>query len=157
MSEAWWIRRWYFLYISVFTTLPNFRETCHEKFSVLHTFLDLMQTLNNLQTHYVRLSKTKLHSYYATFVYPILMPFLYLHSFIKSQSFNSIYATILFQLCLVPQIILDKRTPLQTYLVILQNFILFTFQIFQVSILNSHLLPKLFQVFLLNKFRDEIS
>ncbi|KAM0027989.1 hypothetical protein Hdeb2414_s0019g00546671 [Helianthus debilis subsp. tardiflorus] len=30
-----WIRRWYFLYISVFIMLPNFRKTCHEKFSVL--------------------------------------------------------------------------------------------------------------------------
>ncbi|KAJ0533741.1 hypothetical protein HanIR_Chr09g0411881 [Helianthus annuus] len=24
--KTWWIRRWYFLYISVFTMLPNFRK-----------------------------------------------------------------------------------------------------------------------------------
>ncbi|MFS8031551.1 hypothetical protein Hanom_Chr17g01547211 [Helianthus anomalus] len=96
MVKTWWIHRWYILYISVFTTLPNFRETCHEKFSVLHTFLDLMQTLNNLQTHYVRLSKTKLHSYYATFVYPILMPFLYLHPLRVNRSLPYSHYSLLF-------------------------------------------------------------
>ncbi|KAJ0866678.1 hypothetical protein HanRHA438_Chr12g0554511 [Helianthus annuus] len=54
MVKTWWIRRWYFLYISVFTTLPNFRKTCHEKFGVLQTFLDLIQTSNNSQMHYIR-------------------------------------------------------------------------------------------------------
>ncbi|MFS7929937.1 hypothetical protein Hanom_Chr04g00338281 [Helianthus anomalus] len=29
MIEAWWIRRWYFLYISASVMLPNFRSTCH--------------------------------------------------------------------------------------------------------------------------------
>ncbi|KAJ0542242.1 hypothetical protein HanHA89_Chr09g0337621 [Helianthus annuus] len=38
MVKTCWIRRWYFLYISVFTTLPNFCKTCHVKFSVLQTF-----------------------------------------------------------------------------------------------------------------------
>ncbi|KAJ0566948.1 hypothetical protein HanIR_Chr06g0279261 [Helianthus annuus] len=44
-SETWWIRRWYFLYISVFTMLPNFRKTCHEKFGFLQTYLDLIREL----------------------------------------------------------------------------------------------------------------
>ncbi|KAM0022833.1 hypothetical protein Hdeb2414_s0023g00632951 [Helianthus debilis subsp. tardiflorus] len=57
--------------------LPNFSKTCHEKFSVLKTFLNLIQTLNNSQMHYIRLSMTRLHSQHATFVYPILMLFLY--------------------------------------------------------------------------------
>ncbi|MFS7970138.1 hypothetical protein Hanom_Chr09g00817501 [Helianthus anomalus] len=48
MVKTWWIRRWYFLYISVFTMLPNFRKTCHEKFGVLQTYLDLIQTLKQL-------------------------------------------------------------------------------------------------------------
>ncbi|KAJ0536686.1 hypothetical protein HanIR_Chr09g0444371 [Helianthus annuus] len=78
MVKAWWIRRWYFLYISVFTMLPNFRKTCYEKFSVLQTFLDLVQTLNNSQTHYIRLSTTRPHSKHITFVYPVLI--LFLHS-----------------------------------------------------------------------------
>ncbi|KAF5792228.1 hypothetical protein HanXRQr2_Chr09g0403671 [Helianthus annuus] len=89
------------------------------------------------------------------------MPFLCLHSFIKSQSFNSICATVRFQLCLVPQIILDKRTPLQTYLFVPQfsYFFFHTFQKFQASILENHSFCQkcLFKVFLLNKFRDEIS
>ncbi|KAM0023959.1 hypothetical protein Hdeb2414_s0022g00610251 [Helianthus debilis subsp. tardiflorus] len=38
MVKTWWIRRWYFLYISVFTMLLNFRKTCHEKFSVYRPF-----------------------------------------------------------------------------------------------------------------------
>ncbi|KAJ0837316.1 hypothetical protein HanRHA438_Chr16g0776881 [Helianthus annuus] len=38
MVKTWWIRRWYFLYISVFIMLPNFLKTCHEKFNVLQTF-----------------------------------------------------------------------------------------------------------------------
>ncbi|MFS7950867.1 hypothetical protein Hanom_Chr07g00588231 [Helianthus anomalus] len=29
MIEAWWICRWYFLYISASVMLPNFRSTCH--------------------------------------------------------------------------------------------------------------------------------
>ncbi|MFS7919336.1 hypothetical protein Hanom_Chr03g00211551 [Helianthus anomalus] len=37
MVEAWWIHRWYFLYISVSNMLPNFRTTCHSKFGVLRT------------------------------------------------------------------------------------------------------------------------
>ncbi|MFS7888356.1 hypothetical protein Hanom_Chr00s000001g01593981 [Helianthus anomalus] len=46
MVKTWWIRRWYFLYISVFTMLPNFRKTCHEKFGVLQTkFRPNIQTL----------------------------------------------------------------------------------------------------------------
>ncbi|KAJ0794647.1 hypothetical protein HanPI659440_Chr04g0141471 [Helianthus annuus] len=62
MAKTWWIRRWYFLYISVSTMLPNFRKTCHEKFSVLQTYLDLIQTLNNSETHYIiRLSTTRPH------------------------------------------------------------------------------------------------
>ncbi|MFS7948270.1 hypothetical protein Hanom_Chr06g00557981 [Helianthus anomalus] len=35
MVETWWIRHWYFLYISVSSMLPNFRNTCHAKFGVL--------------------------------------------------------------------------------------------------------------------------
>ncbi|MFS8007765.1 hypothetical protein Hanom_Chr14g01264901 [Helianthus anomalus] len=38
MIETWWIRRWYFLYISVYTMLLNFRTTCHSKFGVLRTY-----------------------------------------------------------------------------------------------------------------------
>ncbi|MFS7965828.1 hypothetical protein Hanom_Chr09g00766741 [Helianthus anomalus] len=38
MVETWWIRRWYFLYISVSNMLPNFRTTCHAKFIVLRTY-----------------------------------------------------------------------------------------------------------------------
>ncbi|KAJ0533020.1 hypothetical protein HanRHA438_Chr09g0386081 [Helianthus annuus] len=46
MVTTWWIRRWYFLYISVDTMLPNFRKTWDEKFSVLQTmFRPNMQTL----------------------------------------------------------------------------------------------------------------
>ncbi|KAJ0583016.1 hypothetical protein HanHA89_Chr05g0171931 [Helianthus annuus] len=62
MVKTWWIRRWYILYISVFTMLLNFRKTCHEKFSVLQTFLDLIRTLNNSRTRYIRLFTTRLHS-----------------------------------------------------------------------------------------------
>ncbi|MFS7954337.1 hypothetical protein Hanom_Chr07g00629081 [Helianthus anomalus] len=69
MVKAWWIRRWYFLYISVFTMLPNFRKTCHEKFGVLQTiFRPKMQNLNtqypiihdetSFLTQRVRLSNT---------------------------------------------------------------------------------------------------
>ncbi|KAJ0578141.1 hypothetical protein HanIR_Chr05g0244021 [Helianthus annuus] len=45
------MRRWYFLYISVFIILPNFRKTCHEKFSVFQTFL----TKFKLQTPHKRI------------------------------------------------------------------------------------------------------
>ncbi|MFS7978629.1 hypothetical protein Hanom_Chr10g00917721 [Helianthus anomalus] len=38
MVETWWIRCWYFLYISVSSVLPNFRTTCHAKFGVLRTY-----------------------------------------------------------------------------------------------------------------------
>ncbi|KAJ0434924.1 hypothetical protein HanIR_Chr17g0887461 [Helianthus annuus] len=38
MIKTWWIRHWYFLYISDFIMLPNFRKTCLEKFGVLQTF-----------------------------------------------------------------------------------------------------------------------
>ncbi|MFS8035258.1 hypothetical protein Hanom_Chr17g01590931 [Helianthus anomalus] len=52
MVKTWWIRRWYFLYISVFTILPNFRKTCHEKFGVLQTlFRHDTQTLTTHKTH----------------------------------------------------------------------------------------------------------
>ncbi|MFS7968447.1 hypothetical protein Hanom_Chr09g00797531 [Helianthus anomalus] len=37
MSKTWWIRRWYFLYISVSDMLPNFRNTCHAKVMGLWT------------------------------------------------------------------------------------------------------------------------
>ncbi|MFS7937193.1 hypothetical protein Hanom_Chr05g00424771 [Helianthus anomalus] len=37
MIETWWIRRWYFLYISVSNMLSNFRTTCHVKFVILQT------------------------------------------------------------------------------------------------------------------------
>ncbi|KAJ0576785.1 hypothetical protein HanIR_Chr05g0228451 [Helianthus annuus] len=62
MVKTWWIRRWYILYISVFTVLPNFRKTCHEKIQCSADLLDLIQTLNNSQTPYIRLSTTRLHS-----------------------------------------------------------------------------------------------
>ncbi|MFS8023396.1 hypothetical protein Hanom_Chr16g01450981 [Helianthus anomalus] len=39
MVKTWWIRRWYFLYVSVFVMLLNFRKTCHEKFGVLQTIV----------------------------------------------------------------------------------------------------------------------
>ncbi|KAM0000763.1 hypothetical protein Hdeb2414_s0409g00887861 [Helianthus debilis subsp. tardiflorus] len=71
MVKTWWIRRWYILNISVFTILPNFRKTCHEKFSILQTFLDLIQTLNNSQMHYIYETLREIHvtlcenSYYA--------------------------------------------------------------------------------------------
>uniref|UniRef100_A0A251UX63 Uncharacterized protein n=1 Tax=Helianthus annuus TaxID=4232 RepID=A0A251UX63_HELAN len=58
MVKTWWIRRWYFLYIRVFTMLPNFRKTCHDCFTDL---LDLIQALNNSQTHHIRLSMPRLH------------------------------------------------------------------------------------------------
>ncbi|KAJ0750079.1 hypothetical protein HanLR1_Chr05g0177771 [Helianthus annuus] len=62
MVKTWWIRRWYILYISVFTVLPSFRKTCHEKIQCSADLLDLIQTLNNSQTPYIRLSTTRLHS-----------------------------------------------------------------------------------------------
>ncbi|MFS7899983.1 hypothetical protein Hanom_Chr00s088578g01797931 [Helianthus anomalus] len=70
------------------------------------------------------------------------------------------HARTRFHSCLMPQIILDTQTLLQTYLFVLQNFILIkTFQNLQASILTIILLAKthLKKIFLLNKFRDEIS
>ncbi|MFS7951528.1 hypothetical protein Hanom_Chr07g00596261 [Helianthus anomalus] len=32
MIEAWWIRHWYFLYISASVMLKNVRSTCHAGF-----------------------------------------------------------------------------------------------------------------------------
>ncbi|MFS8004152.1 hypothetical protein Hanom_Chr13g01222321 [Helianthus anomalus] len=52
MVRTWWIRRWYFLYISVFTMLPNFRKTCHQKLSVSQTLFKHEYTnFNDSQTH----------------------------------------------------------------------------------------------------------
>ncbi|MFS7963227.1 hypothetical protein Hanom_Chr08g00735601 [Helianthus anomalus] len=52
MVEIWWIRLWYFLYIIVSTTLPNFRKTCHEKVGVLQTLFKQDYTnFNGSQTH----------------------------------------------------------------------------------------------------------
>ncbi|MFS7977605.1 hypothetical protein Hanom_Chr10g00905981 [Helianthus anomalus] len=59
MVKTWWIRHWYFLYISFFTVLPNFRKTCHEKFGVLQTYLDPIQTL----TTHKRIAKCAISDY----------------------------------------------------------------------------------------------
>ncbi|MFS7937110.1 hypothetical protein Hanom_Chr05g00423751 [Helianthus anomalus] len=45
MIKTWWIGCWYFLCISVFTMLPNFRKACRDKFGVLQTYLDLIRKL----------------------------------------------------------------------------------------------------------------
>ncbi|KAJ0847128.1 hypothetical protein HanRHA438_Chr15g0732631 [Helianthus annuus] len=56
MVKTWWIRRWYFLYISVFTMLTNFRKMCNEKFGVLQTiFRPDAQTL----TTHKRIANTR--------------------------------------------------------------------------------------------------
>ena len=93
MVKTWWIRRWYFLYISVFTMLPNFRKTCPEKFGVLQTNLDPIQTL----TTHKRIAKRAITDYPRRD--PILntsltihIPFVYSHSFARSivHSYTSI-------------------------------------------------------------------
>ncbi|MFS7951830.1 hypothetical protein Hanom_Chr07g00599841 [Helianthus anomalus] len=66
MVKTWWIRRWYFLYISDFTILPNFRKTCHEKFGVLRTLFKhdtqtLMTYKRTAKMRDIRLSITKPH------------------------------------------------------------------------------------------------
>ncbi|MFS8020416.1 hypothetical protein Hanom_Chr16g01415311 [Helianthus anomalus] len=53
MVRTWWIRRWYILYISVFTILPIFRKKCHEKFSIFQTLFKRDYTnFSDSQTHY---------------------------------------------------------------------------------------------------------
>ena len=93
MVKTWWIRRWYFLYISVFTILQNFRKTCHEKFSVLQTYLDPIQILTNRK----RIAKRTISDYprrdpILNTSLSIRIPFLYSHSFIRSivHSYTSI-------------------------------------------------------------------
>ena len=80
MVKTWWIRRWYFLYISVFTMLPNFRETRHEKFGVLQTYLDLIHNssfsvcipfLNS--NSFIKVHRPPLYLY----CFPLLFAFLY--------------------------------------------------------------------------------
>ncbi|KAJ0913486.1 hypothetical protein HanRHA438_Chr06g0286181 [Helianthus annuus] len=61
MVKTWWIRRWYILYISVSPCYQNFVKRAMRN-SVFSRPLDQIQTLNNSQTHYIRLSMTRLHS-----------------------------------------------------------------------------------------------
>ncbi|MFS7899680.1 hypothetical protein Hanom_Chr00s073000g01789601 [Helianthus anomalus] len=45
MVEIWWIRRWYFLYISVSIMLPNFCTTCHVKYCVCEPMVRILNVL----------------------------------------------------------------------------------------------------------------
>ncbi|MFS7946424.1 hypothetical protein Hanom_Chr06g00536171 [Helianthus anomalus] len=60
MVRTWWIRHWYFLYISVFTILPNFRKTCHEKFGV---FPDLFCAIKQTLVTHKRTAKCTIFDY----------------------------------------------------------------------------------------------
>ncbi|KAJ0865007.1 hypothetical protein HanRHA438_Chr12g0535971 [Helianthus annuus] len=61
MVKTLWIRRWYFLYISVSPCYQTLVKRTMRN-SVFCRPFDLIQPLNNSQTHYIRLSTTRLHS-----------------------------------------------------------------------------------------------
>ncbi|KAJ0733944.1 hypothetical protein HanPI659440_Chr11g0414141 [Helianthus annuus] len=126
MVKAWWIRRWYFLYISVFTMLPSFRKSAMRisvfcrPFGPDSNFKQLTNALypiipdeTSFLTHRFRLSNT----------YAILIL-----AFVYSKSIVHLY------------------TPI----ILLYSFIRTPFAIKSIRMFEP------FQVFLLNKFRDEI-
>ena len=134
MVKTWWIRRWYSLYISVFTMLPNFRETSHEKFGVLQTYLDPIHNssfsicilfLNSNSFIKVHRPPLYLHCFPAIICLIIRIPFainrfkhsnLKMLSYIKKKLFSILY------LCAN---ILSWPLPPKPFLFKIPNFLVF--------------------------------